>query len=352
MRVALGPPHGVRGRVLFADGSAVQGAEVHVLNPTLSPDELTIPMILPYAGPELPALRRYGSARSKEDGRFEVGDLPQGPYNLVAFWTDAKDSGGRGREVRAGARGVGTDAGDVVLRLPVPGSAAGPRVALEGSVTDEETGAPLLDFTTSVTDGSRAIRGEKTSLGRFRLETPPGTWTLRVYAEGFVESEHPGIELAQGVPPSPIEVALDRGARVRGVVRGPIGTLEDVVVVFREDGRTDGPRARLGKDGSYEATGFRPGRYWVGLETYRFRGEPSFAPSRPQELLVAEGDRALVLDIEAVPAGQLWVQVRSPRLAPPEWGERESTEEQRRNGAAARLEVRDGSGRIGGRWTN
>jgi RNA polymerase sigma-70 factor (ECF subfamily) len=352
VRVVLGPPHRLAGLVLSAEGTPVQGSWVSVLNPVLSLEGSLSRMFVPDEQPGSPPLRLYGSTKSKEDGRFEVRDLPEGPYNLVALWVDTRDAGGRGGEVRAGARGVGTDATDVVLRLPLSDGKSSPRVAVEGSVTDAETRTPLLDFAVSLEDGSRKIWGEKKSLGRFRVEAPPGVWTLRVSAGGFVAWERPEIDFVPGTNPEPIAATLDRGARVRGVVRAAWGELEDVVVQFREDGRSDGPRARVGKDGSYEATGFRPGRYGVELKTYRFRGEPSFAPSQPRDLVVGEGERTVVLDLDAVPAGQLWVRVQSERLPAPEWTGKVSAEAERRNGAAARLEVRDGTGRIAWLWTN
>ncbi len=349
VRVVMGPAHRVAGRVTFGDGSPVEGARVHVLDPALSPEEVTIPMLLPYAGPDLPALRRFGSAESGQDGRFEIPELPDGPYNVVAFWSDAR-AGEKPRELRATARGVGSDAANVVLRLPVGPRKEEVRVALEGAVAEAETGVPPIEFRASLSAARRTIWGEKTSPGRFRFDAPPGMWTLRVVAEGFLESERPGIELVSGVSHDPIEVTLDRGARVRGVVRASGGGLEDVVVQFRENGRADGPRARVGKDGSYEATGFRPGRYRVELETYRFRGEPYFAPSQPHELVVGETERTLVLDLEAVPSGQLWVRVQCGRLAPPEWDNRDTSEEQRQRTEAARLEVRDGQARTLWLW--
>jgi RNA polymerase sigma factor (sigma-70 family) len=353
VRVVLGPPRRVSGKVLFADGTPAKGATVFVLDPALPPEDVTTPSLLyGYRQAGLPALRRYGNAESREDGSFEAGDLPDGPYNLVAFWAEPKASGVRSQPVRAMARGVGSDAVSVVLRLPAGPGKEEVRVALEGAVTEGETGAPLIDFRASLSAAHLTIWGEKTSPGRFRVEAPPGTWTLRVAAEGFVEAEHPGIELVPNVPNESIAVPLDRGARVRGVVRAPGRELEDVVVQFRENGRIDGPRARVGKDGSYEATGFRSGRYRVGLETYRFRGEPFFAPSRPLEIVVGEGERTLVLDIEAVPAGQLWVRVRSERLAGSEWESREPSQEQRERSAAARLEIRDGHARLASHWTD
>ncbi|MCI0589030.1 MAG: sigma-70 family RNA polymerase sigma factor [Planctomycetes bacterium] len=350
VRVVVGPARRLAGRVVFADGSAARGVQIHVLDPALSPEELTIPMLFRDEQAGMPALRRHGSAASKEDGRFEVGDLPEGPYNVVAFWSDPKEARPVSQPVRATARGVGSDAVNLVLRLPVGPRKEEVRVALEGAVAEAETGVPPLEFRASLSAARRTIWGEKTSPGQFRVEAPPGTWTLRVAAEGFLESERPGIELVSGVPHDPIAVTLDRGARVRGVVRASGQELEDVVVLFRENGRANGPRARLGKDGSYEATGFRPGRYRVELETYRFRGEPYFATSHAHELVVGETERTLVLDLEAVPAGQLWVRVQCGRLAPPEWDNRDTSEEQRQRSEAARLEVRDGQARTLWLW--
>ncbi|MGH7149992.1 MAG: hypothetical protein ACREIU_04815, partial [Planctomycetota bacterium] len=151
----------------------------------------------------------------------------------------------------------------------------------------------------------------------------PGTWTLRVTSEGFAPWERKGIEAGPGTVLEPIAVLLDRGTTVRGVVRGlPEGCPFELE--FRREGEC--PRAPVGKDCSYRATGLRPGTYQVLLS-----GGPFLPSTDPAQLVVGEGEREVNFDVEALLAGTLEVRLRSARGS---------------IGEDLRLEIRDKAGRV------
>ena len=104
---------------------------------------------------------------------------------------------------------------------------------------------------------------------------------------------------------------------------------------------------RLARDGSFRASGLRPGRYRLGVRP--LGSDPALAPRHGEPLVVPEGVDEVRCEMTVGPAGTLYVGVADPRLPPPYPGrEAEPTPEQLRFGAAALAEVRDASGRLAG----
>ena len=311
VRVVLGPAHRIRGTTVLPYGKPAAGVDLYALHPAIRPEEIARARVNWgdwKEGPGLPGPYVLGFATSREDGSFEVRDLPEGPYTLVTLWRHPRGEG-NGSEIRALLTGIGTDASEVVFHVPPEEEEDRAKARLEGTVTDAATGAPLLDFEIVLKSDRRAVSGEKTAPGKFRVEAPPGTWKLTVSAEGYAAFVREGMEVGPETVPEPISVVLDGGTTVRGVVRGIPPELE-LELAFRREGERDRLRAKIGKDGAYRLRGFRPGKYQVAL-----LGGPVLPPGDPGELVIPEWEREVGFDLEVVPAGKLELRLRSSRLS-------------------------------------
>jgi hypothetical protein len=253
--------------------------------------------------------------------------------------------------IAATVSGIASDAMDVKIVLPVEEAPA--TEVVEGTVVDADTGQAVEIRYLALMKGTDSARGGQvpTTPGSFRFpEVPAGDWTLLLQAEGYA-TEPVKIQVHPGARPAPITLRLGHGATVRGAFRPPPGTsMEGWKAVFILTGSMTMPRVvPVDKDGRFEASGFLPGRYRVSVgspEAPR-SGGPTHTPRDAHAFEVPEGVATVTFETDVVPAGELYVKVTDARFPPdPSVAGGATTEEQRRLGEAARIEVRDPSGAV------
>ncbi|MFE4665955.1 MFS transporter [Streptomyces sp. NPDC056716] len=135
---------------------------------------------------------------------------------------------------------------------------------LTGVVRAATSGVPVEDAMVIVTD----VRGDLLATrstgeqGEFALgELVPGAVTVAVTAVGFRPRALP-VEVG-GTGVTRIEVELDAGARVQGVVRVPHGPLADARVTLVDAAGNVAGTATTGADGAYAFTDLDSGEYTV-----------------------------------------------------------------------------------------
>ncbi|HKB17206.1 MAG TPA: carboxypeptidase-like regulatory domain-containing protein, partial [Planctomycetota bacterium] len=206
------------------------------------------------------------SAVTAADGSFRLGGLDDGPFVVVA------SSKERGRTERKEV-----PAGDEALELVLE-----PATTLAGKVRDAETGEPVLRFDVELErrDPSRGAnyregQGSKTFATKDGLfewtDRKPGTYRVLVAAQGYVSEDVDGIEAAAGERKGGIEVALKRGASIRGRVLDratgePVADVSISAEPVEVDEELERSRRRksgdpTGPDGAFETAGLIPGKW-------------------------------------------------------------------------------------------
>ncbi|MFF3612316.1 MFS transporter [Streptomyces sp. NPDC002580] len=135
---------------------------------------------------------------------------------------------------------------------------------LSGVVRTAEGAAPVEDAMVIVTDvrGDVLATGTTGEQGEFAFaELVPGTVTVAVNAAGHRPRALP-VEVG-GAGVTRVEVALESGARVQGVVRAPHGPLSDARVTLVDAAGNVVGTARTGGDGAYAFTDLDGGEYTV-----------------------------------------------------------------------------------------
>jgi EmrB/QacA subfamily drug resistance transporter len=135
---------------------------------------------------------------------------------------------------------------------------------LSGVVRATEGGAPVKDAMVVVTDvrGDVLASGTTGEQGEFAFaELVPGVVTVAVNATGHRPRALP-VEVG-GTGVTRIEVDLDSGAQVQGVVRAPHGPLSDARVTLVDAAGNVVGTARTGGDGAYAFTDLDGGEYTV-----------------------------------------------------------------------------------------
>jgi|GEM_PF-338770 len=247
----------IAGRVVDGQGKGVANARVTV-STAPSAD-----------GKPVPGRRASTqTTASGADGAFRAAGLGDGPYVVRAVLED----------VASGEKtGVAAGAEDVEIALAPP-------TGIAGTVIDAATGKPVASFATVLLTQSererfyfdagteRGRRGHSSAAGSFeRLGIAPGTYTLRVVADGYADADVEDVVLKAGEVTRGVAVKLPPGARLRGrVVRAtdgsPIGgvSVEHVRIDDPESkNRMMGADARTSADGRYEIRGVKVGRAMV-----------------------------------------------------------------------------------------
>ncbi|MGH7150439.1 MAG: carboxypeptidase regulatory-like domain-containing protein, partial [Planctomycetota bacterium] len=252
--VVLTGGHHVAGRILDPSGLPVPGATV-----TASPDWSSA------RGAGAPMRRTPFRQRTETgpDGSFRLTGLGEGPYEVVASQA----------EVASATRGnVAEDLDDLEIVLPGPTGVA-------GTVEDAADGSPVRRFTILPQRIERSAGSIGRSMGesrdffdeegRFRFAgLPPSEYAVVARAEGFVEGQVEGIEVAAGAIRDGLRIRLERGAGVRGKVvtvsADPVAAA--VVEVDQEAMFGNAGSTETAPDGSFELRGLRPGEVRLAVK--------------------------------------------------------------------------------------
>ncbi|MFJ9894176.1 MFS transporter [Streptomyces sp. NPDC091280] len=135
---------------------------------------------------------------------------------------------------------------------------------LNGLVRAADSGLPVKDAMVIVTDvrGDLLSAGTTGEQGEFAFaELVPGAVTVAVNADGYRPRALP-VEVG-GTGVTRVEIDLDSGARVLGVVRAPHGPLADARVTLVDAAGNVVGTATTGTDGAYAFTDLSGGEYTV-----------------------------------------------------------------------------------------
>ncbi|MEU0451943.1 DHA2 family efflux MFS transporter permease subunit [Streptomyces sp. NPDC006129] len=193
--------------------------------------------------------RQLGRAVARADGAYAVTAPATGSYVLIAS--------ADGFQPQASTVVVHDD--PVAYDILLSGTSG-----LSGAVRAAETSLPVRDAMVIVTD----VRGDLLATqvtggqGEFSFgELVPGTVTVAVNAAGFRPRAVP-VEIGAGGA-TRIEVDLDFGAHLQGVVRAPHGPLADARVTLVDAAGNVVGTAVTAADGAYAFTDLDSGEYTV-----------------------------------------------------------------------------------------
>ncbi|WP_225826745.1 MFS transporter [Streptomyces naphthomycinicus] len=193
--------------------------------------------------------RQLGRSVAQADGSYAIGAPGAGSYVLIAS--------ADGYQPQASTVLVGEDA--LAYDILLSGTSG-----LTGVVRAAGSALPVKDAMVIVTDVrgdllATAATGEQ---GDFALaDLVPGTVTVAVNASGFRPRALPVEVGATGV--TRVEVDLDAGSRLQGVVRAPHGPLADARVTLVDQAGNVVGTATTGTDGAYAFTDLDGGEYTV-----------------------------------------------------------------------------------------
>ncbi|WP_078598862.1 MFS transporter [Streptomyces davaonensis] len=193
--------------------------------------------------------RQLGRSVAQADGSYGVDAPGTGSYVLIAS--------ADGYQPQASTVVVGAE--PLAYDLLLSGTSG-----LSGVVRAAEGALPVKDAMVIVTDVrgdllATAATGEQ---GEFALaDLVPGTVTVAVNADGFRPRAVP-VEIG-GTGVTRVEVDLDSGAQLQGVVRAPHGPLADARVTLVDAAGNVVGTATTGSDGAYAFTDLDGGDYTV-----------------------------------------------------------------------------------------
>jgi len=193
--------------------------------------------------------RQLGRAVAQPDGSYGLDAPGTGSYVLIAS--------ADGFQPQASTVVVGGE--PVAYDILLSGTSG-----LSGLVRAAHTGGPVKDAMVIVTDVrgdllATAVSGEQ---GEFSFaELVPGAVTVAVNAAGYRPRALP-VEVG-GTGVTRVEVDLDAGAQLQGVVRAPHGPLADARVTLVDAAGNVVATATTGIDGAYAFTDLDGGEYTV-----------------------------------------------------------------------------------------
>ncbi|MET7450354.1 MFS transporter [Streptomyces sp. NPDC005574] len=206
---------------------------------------------LPQAAVTLISLagRQLGRSVAQADGSYAVDAPGTGSYVLIASADGFQPQ----------ASTVVVNGEPVAYDILLSGTSG-----LNGLVRAAESGAPVKDAMVIVTDvrGDLLATGTTGEQGDFAFtELVPGAVTVAVNAAGYRPRALP-VEVG-GTGVTRIEVDLDAGAQLQGVVRAPHGPLADARVTLVDAAGNVVGTATTGTDGAYAFTDLDSGEYTV-----------------------------------------------------------------------------------------
>ncbi|MFI6490334.1 MFS transporter [Streptomyces sp. NPDC050564] len=193
--------------------------------------------------------RQLGRSVAQADGSYAVDAPGVGSYVLIAS--------ADGFQPQASTIVVNDE--PVAYDILLSGTSG-----LSGVVRAAAFGTPVKDAMVIVTDvrGDVLATGTTGEQGEFTFaELVPGVMTVAVNAAGHRPRALP-VEVG-GAGVTRIEVELDSGAQVQGVVRAPYGPLADARVTLVDAAGNVIGTARTGTDGAYAFTDLDTGEYTV-----------------------------------------------------------------------------------------
>ncbi|RDI49652.1 EmrB/QacA subfamily drug resistance transporter [Nocardia mexicana] len=223
----------VHGYVSSADGAPLPGA--------------ALTLISPQGG-------QVGRVIASEDGSFAVDAPAPGPFVLIA---SADGYQPQAAPITVGGSALGHD-----FRLS---GLSG----LAGMLRTADDGTPVADAVVIVTDsrGDVMAAGASGADGKYELaELVPGHVTVAVNATSFQPLAVSAEVRGQGI--THLDLALRRGARLRGTVHAPQGPLPDARVTLIDAGGAVVGTATTAADGTYAFTNIGNGDYMVVASGY------------------------------------------------------------------------------------
>ncbi|MFF6948285.1 MFS transporter [Streptomyces iakyrus] len=193
--------------------------------------------------------RQLGRSVAQADGSYAVDAPGSGSYVLIASADGFQPQ----------ASTVVVNGEPVAYDILLSGTSG-----LTGLVRAAESGQPVKDAMVIVTDvrGDLLANGTTGEQGEFSFaELVPGAVTVAVNAAGYRPRALP-VEVG-GTGVTRVEIDLDAGARVQGVVRAPHGPLVDARVTLVDQAGNVVGSATTGTDGAYAFTDLDGGEYTV-----------------------------------------------------------------------------------------
>ncbi|WP_371670429.1 MFS transporter [Streptomyces sp. NBC_00289] len=193
--------------------------------------------------------RQLGRSVAQADGSYAVDAPGTGSYVLIAS----------ADRFQPQASTVVVNGEPVAYDILLSGTSG-----LNGLVRAAESGVPVKDAMVIVTDvrGDLLATGTTGEQGEFGFtELVPGAVTVAVNAAGYRPRALP-VEVG-GTGVTRIEVDLDAGAQLQGVVRAPHGPLADARVTLVDAAGNVVGTATTGTDGAYAFTDLDSGEYTV-----------------------------------------------------------------------------------------
>ncbi|MFE9113357.1 MFS transporter [Streptomyces collinus] len=193
--------------------------------------------------------RQLGRSVAQADGSYAVDAPGSGSYVLIASADGFQPQ----------ASTVVVNGEPVAYDILLSGTSG-----LTGLVRAAESGQPVKDAMVIVTDvrGDLLANGTTGEQGEFSFaELVPGAVTIAVNAAGYRPRALP-VEVG-GTGVTRVEIDLDSGASVQGVVRAPHGPLADARVTLVDQAGNVVGSATTGTDGAYAFTDLDGGEYTV-----------------------------------------------------------------------------------------
>ncbi|MZF87293.1 MFS transporter [Streptomyces sp. SID5643] len=193
--------------------------------------------------------RQLGRSVAQADGSYAVDAPGAGSYVLIASADGFQPQ----------ASTVVVNGEPVAYDILLSGTSG-----LTGLVRAAVSGQPVKDAMVIVTDvrGDLLANGTTGEQGEFSFaELVPGAVTVAVNAAGYRPRALP-VEVS-GTGVTRVEIDLEAGARVQGVVRAPHGPLADARVTLVDQAGNVVGSATTGADGAYAFTDLDGGEYTV-----------------------------------------------------------------------------------------
>lgn len=218
-----------------------------------------------------------GETTADAEGRFTVSGLGKGPFTVRAAANEERTSvdNADGSTWSARADHVQPDTRDLELVLQRSLSIVGRVVDTTGApirkfsvVAREQTGGPIPGL-----GGAQRKRDVESEDGSFELSgLMRGVWLFEASAEDFPRRAPIEVDLRSGAA-APLELVLERGGAVSGVVRDPSGapiaeaqvllklSTAEAMRNLRVEGESvsSGPNARSDAEGRFRLAGLEPG---------------------------------------------------------------------------------------------